>query len=662
MILEQLTLVNFCLYKGEHTFNMAPRQQDGAPAPIVLVGGINGGGKTTLLNAIQLVLYGRRAACATRSNKAYEEFLRSCIHRGSHPSDWASVALTFRYASEGQEHVYRVRRTWAERNQRIREKLYVSKDGRLDRWLADHWNELVEELIPLGISQLFFFDAEQIRFIAEDEHLNRKLGGAIKSLLGIDLAERLIADAAVLEARLAARIHYHMDQRELEELAIALKSKEAAIRAKKAERAALENELLRARNALHMVEDRFAQLGGHHWELRQSREARLAQLKRQEQEVTRQLVNLAASELPLTLVISLLERVKQQDTLERRAKEATIIQQVLEERDKEIIELLKSEKVSHDIVNLLQRLQYLDRAKRAPRTEIPMRLMLSISGQTLLDHLLNHGLSRILHEARSLLERLGTIGRERETIERSLKATPEESEVRHIAEQLKLASTELGVLSDHAARMDAEIKSLEFQRDEVERELQKLRRRCVEREIECEEAARMAKLAVRTQAVMHDFLRRATRAKIGRLSQLVTESFRFLVHKKTLVERLEIDPDTFSITLYDNEGKNVPQQQLSEGEKQLFAISVLWGLARASSRPLPAIIDTPMARLDAEHRNRLISRYFPNASHQVVILSTDTEVDQKYYRRLQPYIARAYHLTYSEVEKVTVAKEGYFWT
>jgi len=54
----------------------------------------------------------------------------------------------------------------------------------------------------------------------------------------------------------------------------------------------------------------------------------------------------------------------------------------------------------------------------------------------------------------------------------------------------------------------------------------------------------------------------------------------------------------------------------------------LWGLARASARPLPAVIDTPMARLDAAHRQHLVERYFPNASHQVIVLSTDTEVDR----------------------------------
>jgi DNA sulfur modification protein DndD len=95
--------------------------------------------------------------------------------------------------------------------------------------------------------------------------------------------------------------------------------------------------------------------------------------------------------------------------------------------------------------------------------------------------------------------------------------------------------------------------------------------------------------------------------------------------------------------------------------EQNLAVSVLWGLARASAHPLPAIIDTPMARLDAAHRRHLVERYFPHASHQVLILSTDTEVDRHYYQALQPHIARAYHLDYDETTRATQGQEGYFW-
>jgi DNA sulfur modification protein DndD len=168
-------------------------------------------------------------------------------------------------------------------------------------------------------------------------------------------------------------------------------------------------------------------------------------------------------------------------------------------------------------------------------------------------------------------------------------------------------------------------------------------------------------LAGRTRETMQLLLQRVTASKIDRLSALISESFRFLLRKRTLVEGIIIDPATFSITLYYHSGQAIAKQRLSEGEKQIFAISVLRGLARASTRPLPAVVDTPMARLDEAHRQHLVERYFPNASHQVVIFSTDTEVDRKYYQDLQPHIARAYHLKYDERGKWTAVEEGYFW-
>ena len=171
----------------------------------------------------------------------------------------------------------------------------------------------------------------------------------------------------------------------------------------------------------------------------------------------------------------------------------------------------------------------------------------------------------------------------------------------------------------------------------------------------------MMQLAGRTRETMQGFLQRVTAHKIDRLSAFITESFRFLLRKQMLVERILIDPVTFAITLYDDAGQAITKQRLSEGEKQIFAISVLWGLARASARPLPAVIDTPMARLDAAHRQHLVERYFPNASHQVIIFSTDTEVDRQYYQALQPSIARAYHLNYDDQNKRTVGELGYFW-
>ena len=68
-------------------------------------------------------------------------------------------------------------------------------------------------------------------------------------------------------------------------------------------------------------------------------------------------------------------------------------------------------------------------------------------------------------------------------------------------------------------------------------------------------------------------------------------------------------------------------------------MSLLWGLAQTSELKLPIIIDTPLSRLDSTHRDNIVNNYFPNAGEQVVILSTDTEIDNNYYRSLKPRLS-----------------------
>jgi DNA sulfur modification protein DndD len=661
MILNEITLRNFCLYRGEQTFDLTATRRNGKSSPIVLFGGINGGGKTTLLDAVQLVLYGIRARCSKRNDKAYDEFLRESIHHGVDPSEGATIQLSFRYAEKGHEHLYEVTRSWSDVRGRIRERVQVCRDGEVDGWLGENWSQIVEELLPYGIAQLFFFDAEKIRFLAEDETSTRALGGAIKSLLGLDLAERLVTDASVLEGRIAKRTRKSADLQNLEQLEEQLQEKQSEIERLVQEKGALENPRQAAQARLNTAETKFAKIGGKHWEQRKERERKLAEVGQFVKNAEEQLVALAVTELPLALIPDLLQGVANQSEKERNATESKIVTKLLADRDRKVLDMLEQESVSADSLRSVDQFLESDRKERAASTDVDQRLQLSENGQRLLDHLLTRGFDERTQATRELLVRVENGRREKEDLQRGIAATPDEDSVREVANQLKESSSELAGLEQQINRIDKQLDTARNERSTVQGDLQKLRRTVVDEQISGEENVRLADLLIRTQETMKQFLSRATHSKIDRLSELITQSFRYLLHKTTLVQRVQIDPDSFAITLYNDAGNTIPKQRLSEGEKQIFAISVLWGLSQASARPLPAIIDTPMARLDVDHRNQLVERYFPHASHQVIVLSTDTEIDQQYFHDLQPYIARAYHLSYDEIEKQTVAEEGYFW-
>ena len=100
--------------------------------------------------------------------------------------------------------------------------------------------------------------------------------------------------------------------------------------------------------------------------------------------------------------------------------------------------------------------------------------------------------------------------------------------------------------------------------------------------------------------------------------------------------------------------------QLSAGEKQMMVIALLWSLAICSNKRLPVIIDTPLSRLDSVHRQALIKVYFPKASDQTIILSTDSEINNTYYNMMKENIGDEFTLVYDENSKSTTIKTGYY--
>ncbi|MEM9510424.1 MAG: DNA sulfur modification protein DndD, partial [Cyanobacteria bacterium P01_E01_bin.35] len=167
----------------------------------------------------------------------------------------------------------------------------------------------------------------------------------------------------------------------------------------------------------------------------------------------------------------------------------------------------------------------------------------------------------------------------------------------------------------------------------------------------------------KVQQTLNIFREKLTLKKLNKLEVEVTECFRYLLHKTNLIHKVVIDRDRFRISLYDPQGKPFPKQRLSAGEKQLLAIAFLWGLARVSGRNLPIAIDTPLGRLDSSHRHNLVERYFPAASHQVILLSTDTEIGKPEIEilRKEKAIAKEYILKYRTEKRQTTVESGYFW-
>jgi DNA sulfur modification protein DndD len=243
--------------------------------------------------------------------------------------------------------------------------------------LSREWPQLVEALIPLEFSQLFFFEGEKIRSLAEDASSSETTGAAIKALLGLDIVERLISDAVVLQTRLAKKAGTPEHRAEVEELENQVAHSEQQVRHLHAERSALQNQLERAVNAQKEAEESFAAAGGKHWNDRKVYRERRTQLQAIQEQLEAQIVAVAAGELPLALVPDLLEAIRDQDQAETQAAEAQIVQQLLTQRDRQLLEILGETRMPPHFLQLVAEHLERDRQSRQPAGLPARRLGLS---------------------------------------------------------------------------------------------------------------------------------------------------------------------------------------------------------------------------------------------------------------------------------------------
>ena len=658
MLLRELVLHNFGGYRGRQTIDLAPPSAD---RPVVLFGGLNGAGKTTLLDALQLVLYGKRGRCAGRGNLGYDEYLARCVNRGVSDREGAAVELCFDTTFDGVASTFRVHRSW-ERTETgsVRERLVVTRDNIDSFLLTERWDVLVEELLPLEISSLFFFDGEKIEALADSERAGRVIATAVESLLGLNLLDRLSVDLVALERRKRAITADAAVKQQLAELEAELGAARADRARAMQECASRQNEVDRAEAAFRNAERVFRHEGGELFERRGDLEQRRAALATRLIEINGRLIELASGPLPLKLVSGLLSQVVDQHRAEKEAQRAEILSEVLAERDLTVVSKFASTlpaAVARDLEVFLAA----DREERVAAADLPRYLYVPEEFEQRLAFVWPNELERGVAHTAQLLDLRQDIEAEIEEADRELAAVPSveaiaaASKLRdECAQNLSEAKVRLAIAAELAATAERAV-------EDRETKLQRAYHQASASIAAEEHAHRVVDHAGRVRQTLSDLKRSLLDRHLSRIEAAMLDSLRRLLRKQHLIANLRLDPVSFKLSLFDERGESVPTERLSAGERQLLAVAMLWGLARVSGRRLPMVIDTPLGRLDSKHRQHIVERYFPHASHQVILLSTDKEIDESLLITLEPSIGRSYELQHDDAAGYTRIVDGYFW-
>ncbi len=662
MIFLELVLQNFGPYAGKQIINLNPKIDEDNARPIILLGGMNGGGKTTLIDAIRLALYGQRAQCSTRGNLSYSDFLTQCVNSKANPTEKTRIELVFEHIEEDKAIQYRVVRTWEKNPKDGKDHLGILGDD--ETWpidsLVNIWDEYIENILPLGISNLFLFDGEQVKELAEQEIPPPIVVDAINGLLGLELADKLAIDLEILVNRKKREFADNKDLGKLEEIENKLHEKQeeyedieqrlATVNTKVAELEKIQEEAL----------DKFVNEGGkiaaERSQLEQQRENKIKLANK----IRESLCQLAGDVLPLALISPLLSQIQRQGEKELKTQQIQLAKDVLIARDERLMNWLKQLNLENTKISNIQSFLAEDINKLYSNNLFTENTWLNADEESLsLVDNITYRLQIGQNIAQKQLDELTNYEEEILTIERQIQTAAAPEEYMKLQKAVKEAQTGFNQI-----RYQAEIMNQKL--IELQTEIKKLRQELNEYTVEnlkYQNSEHIINSAVKVQQTLKVFRERLTLKKLNKLEEEIKNCFLYLLHKSDLVHRIAIDSKTFGLSLYDLKGKPVPKHRLSAGEKQLLAIAFLWGLAKVSGRRLPIAIDTPLGRLDSSHRNNLVERYFPSASHQVILLSTDTEIAKKEYQNLKETeaIAREYLLQYNSKKRETTIKPGYFW-
>ena len=643
MIITKLTFHNFGVYAGNNVFEFESSK------PVVLIGGMNGRGKTTFLEGVLLALYGANSFAYSESKySSYGQYLKAFVNTADGSLE-TYVELEFKLENETDER-YLIRRSWPGNGQRTRETIQVKKDGQDNTFLTDNWAMFIENILPSGLSSFFFFDGEKIAELAV-ENTNAQMKESIKTLLGISVLDLLDNDISRIVNRVGKRSNAQVHTKELKILRERKNQTEVALQIIDDRIAETSAQIEEARKKLEKAKVDYTSKGGDIVVQRQDLFTERTALVAKVEQGKETLIGVAASELPLLLVKDLLEDISVQAAKEHETK-------LLGYTVDKIHSMFETYSDGGDSNSVRDFISYVENKAAEESTEI----VFDISDQSFyqLTSLLGNGL---MNAQGNMLQNMATCKKgiaKIDEIDSYLSVDIDEKVLSKIYKKIKTLEQEI---IEHEASLEIAQKQRTGLNGDVMRATSEYNR-FVENMLSNLESdddnGRILKYAHHATQALAEYKIRLQKKKIGTLAETMTKCYKQLANKKNLISRIDMDAVTLDFVYLNADNQIVPKESLSAGEKQLMVISLLWALAICSKKKLPVIIDTPLSRMDSVHRVALIKTYFPNASDQTIILSTDSEIDKHYYEIMKDTVGDEFTLVYDDELKCSKIKKGYF--
>ena len=637
--------------------------------PIILIGGANGCGKTTLFDAIYSALYGLKIS----NKRQFEEIFNSGVKNESGiEGKTIKLEITFSGVVLGQETPYRLCRAYLFSGGKVLESVELNMNGNKYTYGSGSTaiqrstneaivNKIISANLPAELSNYFLFDAMKTSDLVKEEQINKLIMKNINSVMGFNKYTQLQnAASAYLDEKKAERLENENLRAEYTKLTkekVEMEREVARLNDEYNEALNYANDhkqqyeqLKEGRNSDEVIRDKMRQIeesiNGYYAKEKNYRQDAEAVSKELELKVFMpKLANVISTEVELILnekeeVASARGNVLNDQQIEKVTQEVV---RLIEEKYPQVGEVSVSDiiaeikRVQNDSEECNDKYSYLSEKDTAVLKNLVQQ---SYSNPYLALDERRENLNLELAEMPKKMEQM-------EEYKRALSGSDY-----NIIELYETNDRKIGELKTKMADKKMAIKELERKISTYDYDMP---------QVPDPQYDMLCKLP----SFFKSLSRKLLQAKKASIERMMKEQLNInLVIYAGYIGRVELsanDSDEISFKMFHKNGNEIYLSQLNAGAKQTVMQVLLKVLYELGDYDPPVMIDTVMGVLDKESREVIINRYFPDLAHQTILLSTDTEITTETdFKKIVAYVARTYTLHRDQEQQCTTVSEDYF--
>lgn len=637
--------------------------------PIILIGGANGCGKTTLFDAIYHALYGLQIT----NKRQFEEIFNSGVKNEVGMVDKSIVLeVTFSGRVLGQETPYKLRRSYLYTGERVLESVVLNMDGNTYTYGSGSTaaqrstnemivNKIISANLPAELSNYFLFDAMKTSDLVKEEQINKLIMKNINSVMGFNKYTQLENAASVyldekkaerLENEIMRKEYIHLTRQKVElekEVAQLNDDYNAALNYANEHKQQYE-QLKEGRNSDDVVRDKMRQI-----------EESINNYAKKEKEY-RQDADAISKEIELKVIMPKLANII-----------STEVELILNEKEDvssargNILNAQQIEMVTESVVRLLQeRYPQMGKVSIDEIVEEIKRAQDNSDDYNDKYSYLNDADTNVL---RNLVQQSYTnpflaLDERRESLELELADMPKKNEQLDEYKRV-LIGKDYSIIELYEAN-DRKISELKTKMVEKKNEIKELERKISTYDYDMPQVPDpQYDMLCKLPSFFKSLSRKLLQAKKANIERMMKEQLNInLVIYAGYIGRVELsadDSDEISFKMFHKNGNEIYLSQLNAGAKQTVMQVLLKVLYELGDYDPPVMIDTVMGVLDKESREVIINHYFPDLAHQTILLSTDTEITTETdFKKIVAYVAKTYTLHRDQELQCTTVSEDYF--